>query len=274
MRARTLKPGFFKNENLCECTPLCRILFAGLWCLADRDGRLEDRPKRIKAEALPYDDIDVDALLDMLQSGGFIIRYSVDGLRCIQIVSFSKHQHLHRNEPQSMLPPMCREIPVQSQPSILTGNAPDNSSNAPDNSSNAPDNSSNAPPIICNLKSVICNLIKPPTPLEGESVRCEISQAPEKLESTVLPEWLDPSLWAAWRAHRAEIRARMTPRAERLCIEKLGKFKKQGFSPGMIINQSIENGWKGLFEPKTGAMQGESWLEQKVTEDEQQNTKH
>ena len=48
-RARNIKPGFFANENLAECDPLARLLFAGLWCLADREGRLEDRPKRIAA---------------------------------------------------------------------------------------------------------------------------------------------------------------------------------------------------------------------------------
>jgi len=46
-RSRNIKPGFFRNEMLAECSPLARLLFAGLWCLADRFGRLEDRPKRI-----------------------------------------------------------------------------------------------------------------------------------------------------------------------------------------------------------------------------------
>ena len=53
MRARNLKPGFFKNDALAECDPLARILFEGLWCMADREGRLECHPKRIKAEILP-----------------------------------------------------------------------------------------------------------------------------------------------------------------------------------------------------------------------------
>src|SRR5262245_4448792 len=59
-RARLLKPGFFTNEDLVELPPAARLLFAGLWTLADREGRLEDRPKRIKLAVLPYDDVDVD----------------------------------------------------------------------------------------------------------------------------------------------------------------------------------------------------------------------
>ena len=42
-RARLLKPGFFTNEDLCELPAFGRLLFAGLWTIADREGRLEDR---------------------------------------------------------------------------------------------------------------------------------------------------------------------------------------------------------------------------------------
>ena len=44
MRTRLLKPGFFMNEELARLPVRARLLFAGLWCLADREGRLEDRP--------------------------------------------------------------------------------------------------------------------------------------------------------------------------------------------------------------------------------------
>jgi len=103
-RSRNIKPGFFLNDELAECDPLARLLFAGLWCIADREGRLEDRPKRIKAEVLPYDDCDVDQLLDQLAERDFIVRYEVDGLRYIQIINFSKHQNPHKNEKDSEIP--------------------------------------------------------------------------------------------------------------------------------------------------------------------------
>lgn len=74
-RARNIKPGLFKNEVLGVADPLYTLLFEGLWVLADREGRLEDRPLRIKAEILPYrDGIDVDAMLNWLQENGFITR--------------------------------------------------------------------------------------------------------------------------------------------------------------------------------------------------------
>jgi len=103
-RLRTIKPGFFVDEYLAECQPLARILFAGLWTVADRDGRLEDRPKRIKVETLPYDECDVNALLDELAAHGFIVRYECDGVRFIAIPTWHKHQSPHQKEAASTIP--------------------------------------------------------------------------------------------------------------------------------------------------------------------------
>lgn len=103
-RTRSIRPGFFLNEKLAEVNPLGRLLFAGLWTIADRRGRLEDRPRRIKAELLPYDDCDIDDLLNQLFTGGFIHRYIVAGERYIEIVNFEKHQHIPGSEAESIIP--------------------------------------------------------------------------------------------------------------------------------------------------------------------------
>lgn len=103
-RLRTIKPSFFANEDLAACKPAARLLFAGLWCLADRRGRLEDRPLRIRAEIFPYENLNADALLQQLAERGFIIRYEVDGQRLIQVVNFEKHQQPHYKEPESIYP--------------------------------------------------------------------------------------------------------------------------------------------------------------------------
>lgn len=104
-RARNLKPALFKNEVLGVADPLYTILFEGLWVLADREGRLEDRPMRIKAEILPYrDGLDVPAMLEWLRANKFIIRYEVDGAKYIQVLNFGKHQNPHKNETPSEIP--------------------------------------------------------------------------------------------------------------------------------------------------------------------------
>lgn len=104
MRARNLKPAFFKNEDLAELPFEYRLLFQGLWCLADKRGRLEDRPKRIGGEVFPYDKIDVQDGLTELADRGLIVRYVADGRKCIAIPSFLSHNHPHKHEKESELP--------------------------------------------------------------------------------------------------------------------------------------------------------------------------
>ncbi|EOB7509657.1 hypothetical protein [Providencia stuartii] len=103
-RARNIKPGFFTNDDLAECDPLARILFVGLWTVADREGRLEDKPRKIKAMVLPYDNVDCDKLLAQLHGKNFITRYAVDGNEFIQINNWKKHQNPHMKEAASEIP--------------------------------------------------------------------------------------------------------------------------------------------------------------------------
>ena len=110
-RSRLLKPGFFRNERLCELPHATRLLFAGLWGLADREGRLEDRPKRIAADVFPYETLDVEGMLDALAATGFIVRYRVSDLPCIAIPTFLDHQKPHVREAPSMIPAPTQAMP-------------------------------------------------------------------------------------------------------------------------------------------------------------------
>lgn len=103
-RARNIKPALFTNEILGVGHPLCTLLFQGLWLLADKEGRLEDRPLRIKAEIFPYREADVDAMLHWLAHKGFIVRYSAVGKAFIEVCNFTKHQNPHKNEKESEIP--------------------------------------------------------------------------------------------------------------------------------------------------------------------------
>ena len=103
-RARNIKPSFFTNDELVELEPIYRLLFIGLWLLADREGRLENRPKKIKMELFPADNIDVKVGLDDLQKTGFISLYNCYETNVIQINNFAKHQAPHGLEKDSDLP--------------------------------------------------------------------------------------------------------------------------------------------------------------------------
>lgn len=103
-RSRNIKPGFFTNDELAECSAFARLLFAGLWTIADRKGRLDDRPKKIKALVLPFDDVDCDDLLEQLNKQKFITRYTVEENQFIQINNWDKHQNPHCKEAPSEIP--------------------------------------------------------------------------------------------------------------------------------------------------------------------------
>lgn len=109
-RARNIKPAFFRDADLADCSPLARLLFIYLWTEADKEGRLEDKPRQIKACGLPYDDCDADELLNELHAGGFIKRYQGGGKNLIWVVNFKKHQNPHPKEPDSELAEYCEAV--------------------------------------------------------------------------------------------------------------------------------------------------------------------
>jgi uncharacterized phage protein (TIGR02220 family) len=110
MRSRNIKPGFFKNEDLGECKFEERILFIGLWCMADREGFFENRPPKIAVEVFPYDrKIDADHIKSMLcnlMSLHLITLHEMYGY----IPNFLKHQNPHPHEAKCTVPTDIQNI--------------------------------------------------------------------------------------------------------------------------------------------------------------------
>jgi len=104
-RTRSVKPSFFKNEFLAECEPMARLLFIGLWTLADSQGRMEFRPLRIKAELFPYENCDILSLLRQLSERGFVRAYESGDVKVLEIPTFGEHQRCHPDERDEGLPP-------------------------------------------------------------------------------------------------------------------------------------------------------------------------
>jgi hypothetical protein len=126
-RIRYLKPDFFSDEDVAELSFPARLLFQGLWTLADREGRLEDRPAWIRVLIFPYDNaIAIGELLEELckprthSQGAFIERYTVGEQRFIQIRNFAKHQKPHPREAPSSIPAMpSREKVLPSREKVV-----------------------------------------------------------------------------------------------------------------------------------------------------------
>lgn len=66
-----------------------------------------------------------------------------------------------------------------------------------------------------------------------------------------LPEWLPAQPWADFVASRAKLRKPLTDGAARLVIAKLDAFRNRGIDVALALNNSTENGWQGVFEPKS-----------------------
>jgi hypothetical protein len=107
-RIRSIKPEFFRHEELYDAEnksglPL-RVAFAGLFTVADRAGRFKWKPRTLKFDVLPWDDVDMNAVLAALVTYGFIKHYIVDGKSYGWIPTFADHQVVNNKESKSVLP--------------------------------------------------------------------------------------------------------------------------------------------------------------------------
>lgn len=73
------------------------------------------------------------------------------------------------------------------------------------------------------------------------------------------PEWVPHAEWQAFVEMRRKIRAPLTNHAAKLAVDELEDLAGSGNDPAAVLNQSVMNGWKGLFKlkPKVVAMQPE-----------------
>ena len=125
MRIRYLKPGFHSNETLAllEPIPWPKLTFAGLWSIADREGRLKDSPRWIHGLIFPYNEVDIERCLATLASAGFIARYEAGGERFIAVPRWSAHQRPHIKEVASTIPSPNRRKPSVKTQSPSLGSA-------------------------------------------------------------------------------------------------------------------------------------------------------
>lgn len=208
-RARSLKPGYFTNEELADCGVHAHLLFAGLWTVADRAGRFDDRPRRLKVQLMPFYEVNVDELLNTLESAGFINRYTVDGEKYIQIINFDKHQNPHVKEQPSTIPE-----PVL--PSTSTGKS---------------------------RKSR--NKHESKTPLTLNPITDSLN--PVTHTGAAAPDGLDQNAWTRWLEYRKQIRRPLKPVSIPAAQQELAAF---GCDQAAVVQQSIANGYQGLFPLK------------------------
>lgn len=192
-RSRNIKPGFFTNEDLVEFDFPTRLLFVGLWTVADKSGRLQDRPKKIKIDVFPADNVDVDAMLQTLHNGGFIARYEIDGGKFIQITNWTKHQNPHHTEKASEIPAPNGVLTVKETLEPLDSQKQDGE-------------------YLADSGFLIPDSLIPDSPIqEGESAS---RKSPAKRSTTPhaipKPDDVDQQTWDDWRQLRKDKKATVT----------------------------------------------------------------
>lgn len=247
-RIRTIKPDFFKNEELADLPLAARMLFVGLWTLADRRGRLLDRPKRIRAEIFPYDEVDVCSMLSMLDEGGFIIRYSVGEISLIQVVSFEKHQRITGSEAASE-----SEFPDVSQRSVEdeSGNNLE-STKTTGREGKGKGKERKEAAAADEIDSLSANQSKQPIGSDsGNAPPLRVSPPME-----IKMPWGSEAFrekWEQWKAYKkAEHRFGFkSPQSEQASLIELSELAGGIEAVAIkIITQSLSKGWKGLFQLK------------------------
>ena len=206
------------------------ILFTSLWCLADRCGRLEDRPLRIKAETFPYrENIDINGYLTVLERLGFIHRYSCDGVAIIQVINFKKHQNPHKTEKDSTLP----EYSIEICSCPLTVKEPLNNGSYPADS---------LLPLTDSLNTDSLNTEKPEKP-KPKKIEPEKNELPTQ-------DLVEQETWNSFLELRKKIKAVNSPKAINCLINELTRLSSQGHDPTEVVNQSIRSSWKDVYPLK------------------------
>lgn len=105
-RQRMVKPDFFDSGSLAACTIPARLVFIGLWVMADDKGNMKFEERKLTRQLFPYDDMDPRMLivwLAELEEVGCIKVYEPHGDVCISIPNFLTYQTI-KNPSKTTVP--------------------------------------------------------------------------------------------------------------------------------------------------------------------------
>ena len=80
------------------------------------------------------------------------------------------------------------------------------------------------------------------------SVKSAQSKPSSSLQNLLGLKFIFDELWEKFKKHRKALKAPMTEHAEELAIKTLETLMGEGNDPKAVMERSILNGWKGLFE--------------------------
>lgn len=240
-RIRTIKPEFFTHEELFdleekEGLPV-RLAFIGLWTICDREGRFKWRPRSIKAQILPYDNVDFSRVLDALATRGFVVRYASSGVEYGYVPGFSRHQVVNFKESQSNLPEPPEPNEILSIPRVL-----DASTTRADRVDHAPSGEGKGREMEGKGNGT-------GKEQEGERERSaaaspQVCESPKRTRRPSVaidrPDDIAESHWRDWTACRRK------PVTESVLVRIRREASKAGISADEAIKTAAERQWEGF----------------------------
>lgn len=109
-RIRTVKPEFWVSEQVAECSTSARLTFIGLLNFCDDRGVHPAKPKTLKAEIFPMDDItsiQVEEWIRELIAAGLVREFEAgeSGERYWHVTGWERHQKIDRPSYKHPAPP-------------------------------------------------------------------------------------------------------------------------------------------------------------------------
>ena len=212
-RNRMIKTEFWNDEKLATVSRDARLTFIALWNLSDDYGSVRGHPLWLKNTIYPYDEIKpVD------------FKKWLDELENIHVIT----PYDGEGERFYYIRGFTKHQ-VISHPSLFRNPSP---------------------PVTLteDSDSTTGGLLS-----ERESKRESKRERIDSFSPIFIPDFISSHTWADFVQHRKLLKSPLTDRASELIFKKLENWKlKLDWNPDDVLNQSIERGWKGVFELPDG----------------------
>lgn len=230
---RMLKKAISTSRRLADLqTDSARMLYTWIIPHLDVEGRFYADPAMIKGAIVPriktFTETKINECIRDMADVGLIILYGVDGDNYLQLRKFEDHQNIKKErEAPSKIPAPSKNITINSGPT--------------------PENSGPTQEQIQNSTA------------QDKIREVKISKDKGAAAQFVLPEWIKPETWDAFKEMRQKKRAPMTRKAMTLIVKELEKLRALGNNPEDVLNQSIMKSWTGVFPLSKGNGNGKPW---------------
>jgi hypothetical protein len=215
MPTRYLKPGVRDSEAIDSLSPLAETLFYRLIVTVDDFGRFDGRPAMVKAACFPIKDMTPAKCSALLDE----LRQA--GLLKLYIVEGKSYMQLCKwdNVPRSKESkfPACVDECIQVHTDV-------------------------------NIARTVLPVTV--TETETETKTETVNRNTRKGADDVFPAGLDIQAWERWIAYRAQIKKPLKPMSIEAAQRELVKYAHQQMQ---VVEQSIANGWHGIFALKAGS---------------------